>query len=396
VNLSCSSDAMTDLADDAAVAAVHKLSRGPVNQSARTRPTFLPDGDQSDTWRTGLRRAVLAEVAEFVSARCAEAFGPSGVDVASDILMEFVAGGSCQRSTFMYLGWLCGAPGSSAALSAAASLELLHAFALLQDDVIDDSQSRGGRPSAHLQFADWHRQRGLPGSSRRFGESGAILLGDLCLIWAEQMLRDSGLDRNLLLRAWPHYDTMRTELAVGQFADLATDVRDLPTVESVLDVTRLKSGNYTVRRPLEIGAAMAGCDEEILARLGDYGSAVGEAFQLRDDVLGVFGSPAAMGKPSGGDLLARKATSVVVAAHQLADASTRRQFRELMSSDGLDESAVEQWRNLILATGAVQWIEELINDRVAAARKALDGSRIDDVIMAGLVDMTGVCTLRAA
>ena len=95
---------------------------------------------------------------------------------------------------------------------------------------------------------------------------------------------------------------MRTELAVGQFADLAIDMRNLPTMESVLEVARLKSGNYTVRRPLEIGAAMAGCDEHTLARLGEYGSALGEAFQLRDDILGIFGSPAATGKPNGGDL----------------------------------------------------------------------------------------------
>ena len=398
MNLSFSSHAMTDLDNEAAVAALHTLAREPL---ARTSPTLRPDGDQPDTWRAGLRRAVLADVAGFVAARCAEAFGPSGVDVASDILMEFVEDGTCQRSTFMYLGWLCGAPASSAALSAAASLELLQAFALLQGDVMDDSPFRRGRPAAHLQFANWHRERGLPGSARRFGESAATLLGDLCLIWAEQMLRDSGLDRNVLRRAWPHYDAMRTELAVGHFADLATDARDLstrglPTVESVLEVARLKSGNDTVRRPLEIGAAMAGCDEETLARLGDFGSAVGEAFQLRDDVLGVFGSPVATGKLIDGDLLERKATSVVVVAHQLADASTRRQLSELMNSDRLDESAVQQWRNLILATGAVHWIEELINDRVATARKALDGSRIDDVIMAGLVDMAGASTLLAA
>jgi len=183
---------------------------------------------------------------------------------------------------------------------------------------------------------------------------------------------------------------------VGQFADLAIDVRELPTMDSVLNVARLKSGNYTVRRPLEIGAAMAGCDEHVLAALGDYGSAVGEAFQLRDDVLGIFGSPTATGKPNSGDLIERKATSVVVAAHQLADASTRRQFSELINSERLDDSALDHWRNLILATGAVQWIEELIADRVEAARKALDNSVIDGPVTAALVDMAGLCTRRAA
>jgi geranylgeranyl diphosphate synthase type I len=364
--------------------------------TARTVTACTPATDQFDTWRTDLRRAVLAEVAEFVSARCADELGACGVDVAGDILLEFVKGGKCLRSTFMYLGWLCGAPASDAALSATASLELLHAFALLQDDVMDDSESRRGRPAAHIQFANWHRQRGLSGSSRRFGESAAVLLGDLCLIWAEQTLRDSGLQRDCLQRAWPRYDAMRTELAVGQFADLAIDIRNLPTMESVLGVARMKSGNYTVRRPLEIGAAMAGCDEHALARLGEYGSAVGEAFQLRDDILGIFGSPATTGKPNGGDLLERKATSVVVASYQMADASTRRQFGELMNRDQLDDAALEHWRSLIFATGAVQWIEELIADRVATAQKALDSSGIDVSINAALADMASVCTRRAA
>ena len=156
---------------------------------------------------------------------------------------------------------MCGAEASHAALRASASLELLHAFALLQDDVMDGSPLRRGRPSAHVQFADWHRDRGLSGCAERFGESAAVLLGDLCLVWAEQMLRDSGLDHSALSRAWPRYDAMRSELAVGQFADLVNDVGGLPTLDEVLEVARRKSGNYTVRRPLEIGAAMAGCDD---------------------------------------------------------------------------------------------------------------------------------------
>lgn len=359
-------------------------------------PWASPAVGQFDTWKTVVRQEVLARVAAFVTHRCADELGACGVDVAGDILTEFVNGGKCLRSTFMYLGWLCGAPASDAALSATASLELLHAFALLQDDVMDDSPSRRGRPAAHVQFASWHRHRGLSGSSRRFGESAAVLLGDLCLIWAEQMLRDSGLQRHHLAQAWPRYDAMRTELAVGQFADLAIDVRDLPTVEDVLEVARRKSGNYTVRRPLEIGAAMAGCAEPVLAALGDYGCAIGEAFQLRDDILGIFGSPTATGKPNSGDLVERKATSVVVAAHQLADASTRRQMRQLMIGAWLDDAALEHWRNMIAATGAVQWIEELIADRVERAQNAVDRAQFDHSLAAALMGMADLCTQRAA
>ncbi|WP_407662880.1 polyprenyl synthetase family protein [Mycobacterium tilburgii] len=357
---------------------------------------LLPDPGQLGAWRQGVRQAVLTKVARSDAARCGADLGACGVDVAGEVLTEFVKDGKCLCSTFMYLGWLCCAPHDGTALAAAASLELLQAFALLQDDVMDASPSRRGRPSAHVEFTEWHRRRGLSGSSQKFCESAAILIGDLCLVWAEQMLHDNGVQQDALGGAWPRYDAMRTELAVGQFADVATDLRDLPTVDSVLAVARMKSGNYTVRRPLKIGAAMAGCDDVVLTGLSKYGAALVEAFQLRDDMLSVFGSPTATGKPNGGDLNERKATSMVVAAYQLADASTHRQFGDLINRAHLDDEAVEHWRTLILASGAVQCIEELIDDRVGTARKALDGRPFDEAALAALIDMTDVCTRRAA
>jgi len=353
-------------------------------------------GGQFEIWRSNVRKAVLDSVDEFVADRCAVDLRGAGVDVAADVLVGFVGGGKCLRSTFMFLGWLCGAEASHSALHAAASLELLHAFALLQDDVMDGSPLRRGRESAHVQFADWHRGRGLSGSAERFGESAAVLLGDLCLVWAEQMLRNSGLDHSALSRAWPRYDAMRSELAIGQFADLVNDVGGLPTLDQVLEVARRKSGNYTVRRPLEIGAAMAGCGDFALTRLGRYGDAVGEAFQLRDDLLGIFGSPEVTGKPVGADLAEHKATSVVVAAHHMADPCLRRELYELMSTPDLDEVDVDRGRSLIAATGAVERIEKMIADRLLCASKAIDHSRLDDAVRSALLHMASACTQRAA
>jgi geranylgeranyl diphosphate synthase, type I len=365
-------------------------------------PAPVAEADPFDSWQAQVQDDVIAHLEEFVAARCSAELGGAGVDIATDVLLQFVTGGKCLRSTFAYLGWLCGStpdadePLDTAALRAAASFELLHAFALLQDDVMDGSTLRRGRPAAHIQFGRWHRDRGLSGSSRRFGESAAVVLADLCLVWAAQMFRESGLSPTSLHRAWPRYDAMRTELAVGQFADLVNDARGLPTLDTVLDVARRKSGNYTVRRPLEIGAALAGCDDRMLTQLGRYGRAVGEAFQLRDDLLGVFGSAEVTGKPSGGDLSEHKATTVVVAAHQMADATIRRQLAELMSSDDIDAAAIARWRTLIAATGAVQLIEEMIAERVAAAREHIHDTPIDEAVRAALANMSGVCTMRSA
>lgn len=207
------------------------------------------------------------------------------------------------------------------------------------------------------------------------------------------MMRDSGVPQEALSRAWPHYDAMRVELAIGQIADVANDAGALPDLDVVLDIARRKSGNYTVRRPLEIGAAMGGRDD-LFDALGGYGSAIGEAFQLRDDILGVFGSPELTGKPAGGDLAERKATSVVVAAQRMADATIRRQFTELMNAEELTESDIAHWRTMIVATGAADWIEELITERVAVATEHICDNRIDLWVQSALADMASVCTLR--
>lgn len=350
----------------------------------------------SASWRAMFRRAVLATVGEFVVTRSASQLDEAASAAAGEILLTFVSRGKCLRSTFMYLGWLCGAAPSRAALSAAASLELLHAFALLQDDVMDRSSQRRGSPAVHVQLAEWYRLRGLSGPAGRFGESAAILLGDVCLIWAEQMLRESGVEARRLQQLWPRYDAMRIELAVGQFADLANDIRDRPSLRTVLDIARRKSGNYTVRRPLEMGAAMADCDDRTLTQLGLYGADVGEAFQLRDDLLGVFGPPATTGKPNGGDLLDRKATSVVVAAHEMADQSARRELAELVRADHLDDAALDRFRAVIIATGAAQRIEGMIRRRVDRARNVLDHIVIDCAARTALATLAEACVERTA
>ena len=232
-----------------------------------------------------------------------------------------------------------------------------------------------------MQFAGWHRERGLSGSPDRFGESAAVLLGDLCLVWAEQMLRESGVDAAALARAWPRYDEMRIELAVGQFADLVNDVGGLP------DARRGARGGATQVGQLH-GAPTAGdrrgdgrLRRSVLDPLGGYGEAIGEAFQLRDDLLGVFGSPTITGKPVGADLTDAQghqrgrrrpstgrpdAAPPAVGADEHARRSTMR-----MSNAGAA---------LIAASGAVQWIEELIADRLTQrASECLDTAGMPEV-----------------
>ncbi|WP_181773169.1 polyprenyl synthetase family protein [Amycolatopsis pittospori] len=346
-------------------------------------------------WLDAVAERCLAEALGFVAARAVEHFsGRNEGRLAESVLPQFLAGGKFLRPMFAYVGWRCGGPDSIAAVRAASSLELLHCFALAQDDVMDGSDLRRGRPSLHIRFARWHAEQGWSGSADRFGESAATLSGDLFLVWSEQLLRESGLDADTLSRGWPRYDQMRAELAVGQLADLVNDARSLPRWDELLDVLRRKSGNYTVRRPLEFGAALAGCDRDVLAALAEYGGLVGEAFQFKDDLLGVFGDPAVTGKPVGQDLRDRKASSVVVLATEMADRSQRRELDELLGLTTVDDDAVSRWCGLITATGARGRLGELIREHVEKALAAIDPAVFPREAADALAVLATRCTER--
>ncbi|MGV9408808.1 polyprenyl synthetase family protein [Nocardia sp. NPDC003693] len=340
-------------------------------------------------WHTDTRARVLGELTDFLRQTRVKELSAAGVD---EVLAQYAVGGKCLRSGFMYLGWLCAAAPDAAAVRAAASLELLHAFALLQDDVMDDAVLRRGSDAAHVRLNA--RFGGRAGAVPGFGTSAATLLGDMCLVWSEQMLRESGVGAEALARLWPRYDAMRIELAVGQFADLANDVRERPSLDTVVDIARAKSGNYTVRRPLELGAALAGASETMLTCLGHYGTLIGEAFQLRDDLLGIFGADSVTGKPQDSDLGQHKATSVVVAALDMSASSARHELADLVDRPELDAAAIERCRTLIAASGAPDRIEDMIADRVRDAVHALRDCALGPDRQAALEHMALLCSAR--
>ncbi|GAB1513157.1 polyprenyl synthetase family protein [Actinophytocola sp. KF-1] len=351
--------------------------------------------DSSREWRAGTRAAVAEAVSRFVADRCRDHLGPAPeTRLLADVLVRFVAGGKYVRSAFALAGWSCVAAPTPAAVRAAGSLELLHCFALLQDDVMDESPLRRGGPAAHVVFADWHREQGLTGSPSRFGESAAVLAGDLCLVWAEQMLRESGVGDAALARALPRYDRMRSDLAVGQLRDLVNDARRRPALADVRAVARAKSGDYTVRGPLELGAELAGATPALLGALGQYGAAVGEAFQLRDDLLGLFGTPDRTGKPVGEDLLARKATTVLVLARERADSAQRGELARLARLPALEQSDVDSYLAVIAATGAGEQAERLIEQRLREGMSALANAVLPDESRQRLAHLADLCGNR--
>jgi len=234
-----------------------------------------------------------------------------------DTLTDLMAGGKRLRPAFCYWGWR-GAGGDpahdAAAMRASAALEFLQACALIHDDVMDGSDTRRGLPAVHRRFAGLHRTSEWLGSPEGFGVGAAILLGDLCLSWADQVLLTAGFPDHLVARGKAVYDVMRTELMAGQYLDLLEQARGGGSVERALTVVRYKSAKYTIERPLHLGAALAGADASVVSAFSGYGLPLGEAFQLRDDILGVFGDPQETGKPAGDDLREGKRTVLIAVA----------------------------------------------------------------------------------
>lgn len=303
-----------------------------------------------------------------------------GASPMMELARTFTGGGKRLRPAFCYWAAVAaaGPPADPAPwLRASASLDLLHVSALVHDDLIDASDTRRGVPAVHRQFAARHRAAPGRGDSDAYGSSVAILLGDLLLVWSGEMFETCGLDAAALAAARPVLDLMRTEVTCGQYLDVsaahgmtgaATPAEELAVARRVLEY---KSASYSVRRPAQAGAALAGADERLLAALGEFGSPLGAAFQLRDDVLGVFGDPEATGKPSGDDIREGKRTILVLTALERADRSQRETLSGLLGNEDLGPDEVDEACRVIEETGARAAVEELIEARTAKALSVL-------------------------
>ena len=304
-------------------------------------------------------------------------------------------GGKRLRPAFAYWGWRgAGGEDSDAAMAAAASLEMLHACALVHDDVMDGSDTRRGQPAIHRRFAAMHRSERWHGDPDAFGHAAAILLGDMCLVWADLMLHTSGLPADALERGQHVFDAMRVELMAGQYLDVLEQARGSGTVERALRVARYKSAKYTIEKPLHLGAALAGGDDDLSAAYTAYGIPLGEAFQLRDDVLGVFGDPSQTGKPAGDDLREGKSTVLVASALERATPGQTAAVHRLLGAPRLDPAGIETLRAVIVDTGALDTVEELIRARTTQSLAALETSHIADPARTVLHDLAVAATAR--
>jgi geranylgeranyl diphosphate synthase type I len=283
-------------------------------------------------------------------------------------------------------------------LRAVSALELIQACALIHDDLMDASATRRGRPTVHVEFARRHVTAGWTGQPARFGAAAAILLGDLALAWADDMLRAAGLPPSALLRAAPPWQAMRTEMLGGQYLDVLYQATGDTSARAALQIDRYKTAAYTVERPLHLGAAIADARPELISAYRRFGADIGVAFQLRDDLLGVFGDPVVTGKPAGDDLREGKRTLLVATAVERAEKRGHRAARDTVASavgdPDLDAAGVDRIRELLTDLGAVQAIEHRIAALTGSALDALSAVEIDEPAATELVALAELATRR--
>ncbi len=354
----------------------------------------------SPTPRAQLLPADLQAIAERVEVRVDallteerlrwSALDPSLAEPLEALRALVLAGGKRLRPAFCHWGFV-GAGGQAddpAIVDAGAAFELLQGFALVHDDVMDGSAVRRGAPSVHRRFLDRHEAAGWTGESRRFGEGAAILIGDLALVYADRLLPSGPPE---LAHLW---DELRVEVNIGQYLDLVGTVTGRTDRANAHRIARYKSGKYTIERPLQLGATLAR-RPDLVEPLSRYGDPLGEAFQLRDDVLGVFGDTLQTGKPVGDDLREGKPTLLIAIAHELA-VDGQADLLARVGDPDLDEEAVAALQDLLAGCGALAAVEAEIATLAARAVAALDHIAISPPARRALRDLAAFVVARQA
>lgn len=339
--------------------------------------------------------AVASEIDRFLAARRDQLLDiDASLAPVAQAAFDFTAGGKRVRPLFCWWGWqgAGGDPADPRLVAAATSLEFVQACALAHDDLMDRSDTRRGEPSMHRRFEAHHRDINGLGDPVGFGAGAAILLGDMFLSWSDEILLTSGMPVDVLLSARRIFDAMRTEVTAGQFLDLAEQSRvDLDVGRAEL-VMRFKTAKYTVERPLHLGGVLAGADPALLSAYSAYALPIGEAFQMRDDVLGVFGDAEHTGKPSGDDIIEGKHTVLVALAMQRGTPAQRETLSAALGNPDADVAAARQ---ILTDTGALAEVEDRIEELTARALEALTGAGIGENARQGLTDMAYAATRRS-
>lgn len=288
-------------------------------------------------------------------------------------------GGKRVRPAFMFSGYVAaGGQAYEAILFATLSVELLHTFALIHDDIIDNSSLRRGELTTHKQFEKIHKEKNLQGNGKEYGLSSAILAGDLALSFAEEILTSAPFPQERLRRARYFFDQMKMQVLYGEYLDVLGGFQKSLNEDQVLQILEYKTAKYTVERPLHIGAVLAGADFEILETFSRYGIPFGQAFQMQDDLVGSFASEKEIGKPSDSDIKEGKKTLLLVKAYERATKSQKKILDAVVGNKNSSQEEVDKVRKIMKETGSYDYCLKLSKQLLIQAEEALKDQKLKE------------------
>ncbi|HEU0256952.1 MAG TPA: polyprenyl synthetase family protein [Microbacteriaceae bacterium] len=321
---------------------------------------------------------------------------------------QFLGGGKRFRARFCHLGWASGKGDGdghpdAVVIAAAAALEIFHAAALVHDDLIDNSDTRRGGPSAHRHLEAMHRSSGFGGDAARFGRAAALLTGDLLLALSDELFDEAvaACPRPIAAAAKREFSRMRLEVTAGQYLDVLEEdawvVRDDDDqLARAWTIAVYKSAKYSIEEPLVIGALLGGAGEPQIEALRRYGRPLGVAYQLRDDLLGVYGDPARTGKPAGDDLREGKRTVLVALARRAMTPAKRDRLDSVLGNPKASDEDIRAMQDAIVTCGAVRELERRVESHLARASDALEGAPFDEASVGRLREIARSAVHRDA
>lgn len=302
-------------------------------------------------------------------ARKNDALAVEAIEMIADFTL---ASGKRMRPAVMYYAYLAaGGKDEDAIKEASVSIELVHTFLLIHDDIIDRDEKRHGVSTLHERYKKIARILNPKKDSTHFGNSMAMIVGDMTSAMANEVIFNTRFDARLIIRALDMLQRIVYVTIPGEMLDVLLEFKGSATEKEIMDMHERKTAKYTFEGPMYLGAVLAGNEEHMLEPFSRYALAAGKAFQLQDDILGVFGDEKKLGKPVGSDIIEGKQTLLVIKALAAASSSQKSIIHSLLGKKDLSESELQAFRSVIRDTGALDYSVDLSKKLIAEAIDSL-------------------------
>jgi len=297
-----------------------------------------------------------------------------------ELLKEFtLRGGKRLRAALVYYGYRCFSNKNlKEIIKASVTMELIQSYLLIHDDIIDNDDLRRNGPTLHISYKNIAKRKYKKIDSNHFGLSMAILAGDICAAFANEIMAKLKIKEKNKIQALNVLNHSLHHVIYGQVLDVLSELRII-TNKDIEKIHRLKTATYTIESPLHIGALLAGAKQKHLKTLSNYAIPLGKAFQIKDDILGMFGEKEKVGKPVGSDIKEGKKNLLILKALESATPAQRQAIEEALGNQDLTKNQLNQVRAIVIKTGSLSYSQNLAKNLVKKAKSAIKSAKFRPV-----------------